>query len=76
MSVEGEVEQDKAWKAGRDFEIDIEFRTTNDTGLIFYLERQDIPDHVELELVSGTVHIRTLLSVYVLVSWIIRLFVA
>lgn len=46
----------EGWRAGTDFEINLEFRTTNDTGLLFYVENKgDILDHIQLELVNGTV---------------------
>ena len=55
LTVEGEVEASRSWKAGIDFEINLEFRTTNDTGLLLYVQREDLSDYIQLQLVNGKV---------------------
>ena len=55
LTVEGEVEPSRSWKAGIDFEINLEFRTTNDTGLLLYVQSEDLSDYIQLQLVNGKV---------------------
>ena len=57
MPDEGEITPSSAWKAGVNFEIDLEFQTVQNSGLLFYVQSQssNIDDHVELEIVEGKV---------------------